>query len=82
MNDEESEDIVEDELMQRPVFQIEEDHENLTEEEKEAFSYILSVRNQKKDILTFRKKNISKQPFVEDENLKEEKHTEFNSTSN
>lgn len=82
MNDEESEDIVEDELMQKPVFQIEEDHENLTEEEKEAFSYILSVRNQKKDILTFRRNNISKKPFVEDENIKEEKHTELNSGSN
>ena len=68
--------------MQRPVFQIEEDHENLTEEEKEAFSYILSVRSQKKDILTFRRKNVSKKPLAEDENIKEEKQTEFTSASN
>ena len=35
--EEEDDDSFEDELMPRPVFQIEEDHENLTQGEKEAF---------------------------------------------
>jgi hypothetical protein len=41
--------------MPRAVFQIEEDNENLTEEEKDAFSYILAVRAQKQNILVARK---------------------------
>jgi hypothetical protein len=37
--------------MPRPAFQIEENNDNLTEEEKLAFSYILSVRTQKQSLV-------------------------------
>ena len=37
--------------MPQPAFHIEDDHDNLTQEEKDAFIYILSVRNQKQSIL-------------------------------
>jgi len=43
--------------MPQPAFHIEEDHEHLTQEERDAFSYILAVRNQKQSIL--KNKNIS-----------------------
>jgi hypothetical protein len=40
----------EDELMPRPAFHIDDENENLTEEEKEAFQYIKYVRLQKQKI--------------------------------
>ena len=56
--EEASEESVVDQLMPQPAFQLQEDHENLTQEEKDAFSYILSVRSQKEAIL---KNNHKKQ---------------------
>lgn len=55
--DEESSERVLDELLPQPAFQIEEDHDNLTEEEREAFSYIFSVRNQKEAILRHKQRS-------------------------
>lgn len=52
-----SEEEAVDELMPQPAFQIEEDHENLTEEEREAFSYIYSVRTQKEALLKDKSKH-------------------------
>lgn len=43
--------------MPRPAFHIEEDNDNLTEEERLAFSYILSVRAQKQTLVESRKKH-------------------------
>lgn len=43
--------------MPQPAFHIEEDHENLTEEERQAFSYIYSVRNQKEALLKDKSKS-------------------------
>lgn len=55
--DEEHSEEVLDELLPQPAFQIEEDHDNLTEEEREAFSYIFSVRNQKEAILRHKQRS-------------------------
>ena len=55
--EDESDEGVVDQLMPQPAFHIEEDHENLTEEEREAFSYIFSVRNQKETLLKDKPKN-------------------------
>ena len=50
MEDESSNQEHSDELLPKPAFVIE-DNENLTQDERDAMEYILSVRNQKQDLL-------------------------------
>lgn len=50
MEDESSSEDHSDELLPKPAFLIEE-NENLTQDERDAMEYILSVRNQKQDLL-------------------------------
>ena len=50
MEDESSSENHSDQLLPKPAFIIEE-NENLTQDERDAMEYILSVRNQKQDLL-------------------------------
>ncbi len=64
MEDESSNQEHSDELLPKPAFVIE-DNENLTQDERDAMEYILSVRHQKQDIIK-RKINMKYSGEVEE----------------